>query len=152
MRHFVAVFLVTTLAGCLATPKLPPAEPEPVKQSVAPKPAKAAHRKMPVVTVNPQPMPQTAAAPLPKPAINDDPKQLFGLAGHRISDLLGPANFIRRDGPAEVWQYRAKACVLDIYLYKTVGALTVAHIDLRKRRKATLPPRRCFHGLLIAGR
>jgi len=97
-------------------------------------------------------MPQTAAAPLPKSAINDDPKQLFGLAGHRISDLLGPANFIRRDGPAEVWQYRAKACVLDIYLYKTVDALTVAHFDLRKRRKATLPPRHCFHGLLIAGR
>ena len=152
MRHFVAVFLVTTLAGCLATPKLPPAEPEPVKQSVAPKPAEAAHRKVPVITENPKPTPQTAAAPLPKSAVNDDPMQLFGLAGQTISDLLGPAYFIRRDGPAEVWQYRAKACVLDIYLYKEAGALTAAHIDLRKRRKATLPTRRCFHGLLIAGR
>ena len=96
-----------------------------------------------------KPKPQIAAiAPPAKPSINDDPKQLFGFDGHRVAALLGPAIFVRRDGTAEVWQYRADGCVLDVYLYKENGALSVAHIDLRKRRKATQPARRCFRGML----
>lgn len=79
---------------------------------------------------------------------NEDPKQLFGLNGQRVTALLGPASFVRRDGPAEVWQYRAKACVLDVYLYKDPKGLTVAHVDLRKRKQATQPPKRCFAALL----
>ena len=84
--------------------------------------------------------------------MNDDPGQLNGLDGHRVADLLGPASFVRRDGPAEVWQYRLEACVLDVYLYRDAGALTVAHVDLRKRSNAALPPRRCFRDLLTSQR
>jgi len=86
-----------------------------------------------------------AASPAP---IDDDPKQLFGLDARRVAALLGPASFVRRDGSAEIWQYRAKACVLDVFLYAEGDALTVAHFELRKRAQASEPPRRCFAGLL----
>ena len=150
MRQVVGAFLLTALASCTAAPKPPPVEPEPVKQQAAPKPAEAPRRKAPVVTVTPKPPPQAAlATPAPrKPVTNDDPNQLFGLNGHHVADLLGPANFVRRDGTAEVWQYRAEACVLDIYLYRESGTLTVAHVDLRKREKAAQPPRQCFREIL----
>ena len=119
---------------------------------MAPKPVEAPRRNRPVIVVTPKPAPTpqtTAVKPPPRnAAINDDPKQLYGFDSHRVTDLLGAASFVRRDGPAEVWQYRAKACVLDVYLYKEAGALTVAHVDLRKRQKATEPPRRCFRQLL----
>ena len=91
--------------------------------------------------------PVLATIPPPEPA-NDSPRQFLGQDGHRVAARLGPANFVRRDGAAEVWQYRADACVLDIYLYKEKAGLTVAHVDLRKRPAATLPARRCFAALL----
>lgn len=151
MRHFVGVLLLTVLAACTAAPKPPPAEREPVARTVAPKPVEAPRRKAPVIVERPEPQkpPQKAAVPPPRTkAINDDPKQLYGLDGQKVANLLGPAGFVRRDGPAEVWQYRAEACVLDVYLYREAGRLTVAHVDLRKRQKASLPPRRCFRGIL----
>lgn len=102
----------------------------------------------PVSVEKPKPTAIAKAAPLPVKERNEDPKQLFGLNGQRVATLLGPASFVRRDGPAEVWQYRAKACVLDVYLYKDPKGLTVAHVDLRKRKKATQLPKRCFAALL----
>lgn len=112
-------------------------------------PIDAPPRETPHAASRPDPKPQTAAAPPTQRAkIDDDPKRLFGLDGNRVAVLLGPASFVRRDGPAEVWQYRADACVLDVYLYRESGALTVAHVDLRKRAKATPPPRRCFRDML----
>ena len=152
VRQFVSVLLLTVLSGCITAPKPPPVKSKLENQSVASKPAKAPQRKTPVIIVKPKPAlkPQTAAVrPAPtKETVNDDPKQLYGLNYQRVTELLGSASFVRRDGPAEVWQYRAKACVLDVYLYKDAGALTVAHVDIRKRKKATEPPRRCFHKLI----
>lgn len=152
VRQFVSVLLLTVLAGCITAPKPPPVKPKLEKQSVASKPAETPQRTLPKIVVKPKPVqqPQTAAVrPAPtKATINDDPKQLYGLNYRRVNELLGSASFVRRDGPAEVWQYRAKACVLDVYLYKDAGALTVAHVDIRKRKKATEPPRQCFHKLI----
>ncbi len=140
---WVVLFLV--LASCTAAPVTPPPpresgkEPERVeRQQLEPPP------QTPIVA---KPPTQTAVARTSDP-INDNPQQLFGLDAHNVAALLGPASFVRRDGPAEVWQYRAEACVLDVYLYKEVRGLIVAHIDLRKRLKATQPPRHCFAALL----
>ena len=43
-------------------------------------------------------------------------------AGHaaevtRTDRNLGAPEFVRRDGPAQIWQYRAENCVLDLFLY-----------------------------------
>ncbi len=146
--RIIGFLWVLFLAGCSAAPAPPPVEPpqkkEPEIVETRPLQAPPPSRAEPV-----KPNPQISAARLPDP-INDDPKQLFGLDAHEVADLLGPASFVRRDGPAEVWQYRAAACVLDIYLYTESAGLRVAHVDLRKRRKATQTPRRCFIAMLSA--
>ncbi len=147
--------MLLLFAGCTAAPppEPPPAEPAPAKQSVTPKPPEAPHRDIPAVTLETKPKPRTASVPPPrKPRFNDDPKQLFGLDGQRVATLLGPADFVRRDGSAEVWQYRAEACVLNVYLYKGPGGLTVAHVVLRKRERASLPPRKCFRYMLTSSK
>ncbi len=149
------------LAACGTSPQ-PAATGEPPQAAAArhpditveplpPSPAAAP----PVPVAPPAPMPKQTAvlAPEPKPIpVDDNPKQLFGLSGKRVAALLGPANFVRRDGTAEVWQYRAAECVLDVFLYRRDATLSVAHVDLRQRRAATQPPRRCFAGLLVKQR
>lgn len=63
------------------------------------------------------------------------PDQLLGLDGDRLTATLGPADFRRADGPAEIWQYRDGTCVLDLFLYAdpAAGGLRVEHVDVRDR-------------------
>lgn len=145
--------MLLLVAGCTAAPppEPRPAEPASAKEAVTAKPHETPRRAVTAVTekYRPGPKPQTTAVPPQRKArINDNPNQLLQFDGQRVATLLGPANFIRRDGSAEVWQYRAAACVLDVYLYKEAGGLKVAHVDLRKRERATLAPRRCFRYIL----
>ena len=68
------------------------------------------------------PVAPTAKAPVtepaPEPVIDDDPEQLMGLAGRALTELLGDPGFRREDADAQVWQYRGRDCVLDVYLYR----------------------------------
>src|SRR5690606_34799342 len=61
-----------------------------------------------------EPVPQVAA----RPPINDDPAQLMGLDRDGLSNLLGAPDLVRRETPAEVWQYVADDCVFDVVLYQ----------------------------------
>lgn len=63
------------------------------------------------------------------------PDQLLGLDADQLTAMLGPADFRRADGPAEIWQYRNGACVLDLFLYtsRASGDWQVAHVDVRDR-------------------
>lgn len=74
-------------------------------------------------------MPYSGMAVLPP--IDDDPQQLMGLDRDALNEKLGEPALIRRDGDAEVWQYRGDRCVLDLFLYGRVKK--VEHIDLRNR-------------------
>ncbi|MDH5557335.1 MAG: hypothetical protein OEZ03_08290 [Alphaproteobacteria bacterium] len=65
------------------------------------------------------------------PQGNGDPQHLMGLDRARLAEKLGKPALIRRDGDAEVWQYRADRCVLDLFLYGTDKK--VEHVDLRDR-------------------
>jgi hypothetical protein len=61
---------------------------------------------------------------------------LVGRDAREVVELLGEPGLKRRDPPAEMWQYRAGPCVLDLFLYADKGsALTVAHAEVR-----TVPP------------
>jgi hypothetical protein len=82
------------------------------------------------------PAPDQAALPArpetPPSAPVDDARTLIGRSAREIAGLLGEPQLKRRDPPAELWQYRAARCVLDLFLYADKGnALTVAHIELR---------------------
>jgi len=77
--------------------------------------------------------PYNGMAVLP-PSAGADPAQLLGLSGDEIAAKLGKPALVRRDGDAEVWQYRRVHCVLDLFLYGS--AKQVEHVDLRDRGDA----------------
>lgn len=88
-----------------------------------------------------------AARSEPTP-VDDNPRQLVGLGPSSLSERLGSPGFVRRDGPAEVWQYTAEACILDVFLYREGEALTVFYVALRGRGVAERSRRECFAGML----
>ena len=89
-----------------------------------------------------------ALPPEPEPDIDDDPQQLMGLDRDALNEKLGLPALIRRDGDAEVWQYRADRCVLDLFLYGIEKK--VEYIDLRDRGNGEDSVRDCFVGMLRA--
>ncbi len=93
-----------------------------------------------------QARPQTSAVPPPgAPAAVDDPKKLVGLDRTQLEALLGLPAMQRREGAAELWQYRAANCVLDLFLYAAPdGRVRATHADLRARRDNRAPPQGCF--------
>ncbi|MBK8174501.1 MAG: hypothetical protein IPK66_04210 [Rhodospirillales bacterium] len=85
------------------------------------------------------------------PGANDlAPEQLVGLDGDQLIALLGPADFQRQDGPAEIWQFRDPDCVLDVFLYadSSTGSYRVLHVDARDRTLVLTADPACVTGLL----
>lgn len=98
-----------------------------------------------------------ALPPLPLPTAEEiaaapDPLTLKGEAADAVKAALGPATLLRREPPAQVWQYRGRTCVLDVVLYpdETEGApLTVAHVELRPMEAAArVAPKACAADVL----
>jgi len=91
--------------------------------------------------------PFNGMAMVPPTPVDDNPDQLLGLSGDDVTEKLGKPALIRRDGAAEVWQYRRVRCVLDLFLYGSEQ--TVEHVDLRDRGDATQSAvRDCFVRML----
>ena len=82
------------------------------------------------------------------------PVQLVGLDADQLDRLLGPADFKRSDGPAEIRQYRDAECVLDVFLYTDAasGGYRVAHVDARDRVLTGDAQQACVTSLLRARR
>lgn len=78
------------------------------------------------------------------------PTQLVGLHAEQLDRLLGPADFTRSDGPAEIRQYRDSGCVLDLFLYADAasGHYRVSHVVARDRQTAGVAEQACVAGLL----
>lgn len=88
--------------------------------------------------------PYNAMAILP-PAANPD--ELLGLSGDEVTVKLGRPALIRREGGAEIWQYRRTDCVLDLFMYGS--AKQVEHVDLRDRGDANESAvRACYQRML----
>ncbi|MCC7015620.1 MAG: hypothetical protein IT564_00250 [Rhodospirillales bacterium] len=85
----------------------------------------------------PAPAPDSGQAALPaarpETPAPADASALVGRNAREVAELLGEPQLKRRDPPAELWQYRAGPCVLDLFLYadRTGGAATVAHVEMR---------------------
>lgn len=69
---------------------------------------------------------------------------LTGLEASSLRSLLGAPGLVRKDPPAEVWQYRSPSCVLDIYLYPDGDKLTVAHAEARAPKAGGDPLLACI--------
>ena len=125
-----AVFLVTWLGAC-GTDGGDPAEP---KIDAAAGDDAAA---------------EVATRP-PEPEIDDDPQRLLGLGPNALSDILGRPELVRRESPAQIWQYRGVDCVFDVVLYQEAGVRTVTYVEARDGDGGRTAPRPCLNQLLRA--
>ena len=74
---------------------------------------------------------ESGAAPQAGGAPTTPAGDLLGLDEAALKRWFGAPSLIRRDYPAEVWQYRAKACVLELYLYPADDHMAVTHAEAR---------------------
>ena len=83
--------------------------------------------------------PEKVVASDPSAEIYPEPNLTTGLDRQLLITLLGEPGFMRRDGPAEIWQYKTLACTLDVFLYKdAVGtAYRVTHFETRGAERTT---------------
>ncbi len=66
------------------------------------------------------------------PRVN--PSQLAGITDRRLVGLLGAPTLLRRDAPAEIWQYAGTNCVMLVFLYQdTGGGLAVRYVEWLSR-------------------
>ena len=107
---------------------------------------------------------ETSAAPSPggsaalpaepvkvaEPSIDDDPQQLYGLDTGALGDLLGRPSLVRSESPAEIWQYRSRTCVFDVFLYEGAGQSRVTYIEARDDSARQIDARGCLNELLRA--
>lgn len=77
---------------------------------------------------------------------------MLGLSASAIEEALGPPPRRRREPPAEVWQYHAHTCVVDVYLYPPSqnANLAVRHVETRRRDAPHLPSPACMKRILEA--
>lgn len=123
------------LTACQTGRNEPPVATAP--QATAPAPA-------PLAITTPTPAPQVAALP----PINDDPAQLMGLDRSGVNSLLGNPDLIRREAPAEIWQYLAADCIFDVVLYARGEDYAVSYLEARDSKAAVQAPRPCLNQLL----
>lgn len=65
--------------------------------------------------------------------IRFDANEFVGFSPDRVLPIMGAPDFVRRDGAAQIWQYRATNCILDLFLYEAGSETKVKHAELRSR-------------------
>lgn len=111
-----------------------------------------------------------SAATLPDEAVasrHAKPEQLVGLKPEEVKQILGSPALVRHDSPAQIWQYRSRDCVLDLFLYPppaageaaraaksaaSEAAKTVVYFELRGRNPKQAADDACFNALVAAAR
>jgi len=124
----------------------------PWQSSTAKAPTENNKRGIEEVALRATPTPSTTDPESAKrsPKIDDDPQKLAGLSPDRLAGRLGSPGFVRRDGSAEIWQYLAEACILDVFLYRDKDVLAVDYVELRGRGASQLSRRDCYREMLRA--
>ncbi len=161
------LILVTALAGCVEPPVSPVPPPSPQQlPSAGPAPSDGAtppaigatSEPATVAAMVPPATPGEAAVPAaparpsgpPRPPAPSDPRRLIGLTQERIKAILGEADFVRRDGPAQIWRYDAADCSLDIFLFREGEMQRVTHVASRARKvdAPDIPLNACYARVL----
>ena len=60
-----------------------------------------------------------------------DAQQLAGMDADNVARLLGSPGLLRRDGPAQIWQYVDEDCILDLFLYQNGTRHLVEYVEAR---------------------
>ncbi|RED51470.1 hypothetical protein [Aestuariispira insulae] len=133
--------ILLSLAAC----GTPPANESALSVATpAPQDVKTEEKKT-KTTALPSPAPVQPAAPEP---VNDNPMQFMDMSTRQLSEAVGRPHMVRRDGPAEVWQYRGDGCVLDLFLYDQENELQVKHVDLRSQSLADDSLKACLADMI----
>jgi hypothetical protein len=148
----------TTTAPKTLTPA-PAAAPAiaPVVTTVAPASSPAVEEKKPAVEEK-----QVAARPVDKPAAIKKPKavepppitvaDILGAGPAKVTGILGEPGLVRRESPAEVWQYAGTGCVLHVFLYddEPSGTFRVDHLEATDLQGARASTNHCLTGLALS--
>lgn len=71
----------------------------------------------------------TQQASIKRPAVTA--QELMGRDNQAVLVALGQPRRVRKEAPAEVWQYNAGTCVIDVFLYPDGGTQRVKHVEAR---------------------
>ena len=82
------------------------------------------------------------------PILSTDSAAFIGIDDVALSNALGKPKQVRKDAPAEVWQYFGADCVVDFYLYDSEGSLRVAYMEARDPAADATPADRCVRSLM----
>lgn len=85
------------------------------------------------------------------PSAADNPlraAEILGLDRGAVRKLLGEPRLIRRDTPAEIWQYRTARCILDVVLYDQATGTHVVYTEARTPAAVPTPTERCLSDIL----
>lgn len=162
---FAAALLMTACGTAPRTSTIT-AEPEPASTAIEQTPEErgagnrtgeaadetaAGSEETPRVDLPEPELPQLAS--VPPTADLPGPEGLIGLGREQVRALLGTPGFVRRDPPAELWQYGTDGCFLDLFLYRneSKGELRVTHVEARGKTVAAVPARDCYLSLLDRG-
>jgi hypothetical protein len=85
-------------------------------------------------------------------SVSAGPDALLGAPAERVLAALGQPEVQRRERPAEIWQYRGRGCVLDVFLYAIAesggpGPKQVAHLEARDGNARAVPVDACLNGV-----
>ena len=90
-----------------------------------------------------------ASAQPAAPILSNDSSSFIGLGDAELSRTLGQPKQVRKDDPAEIWQYSGADCVVDFYLYAgDAGGLAVAYMEARNQAAESTPADRCVKSLM----
>ena len=90
-----------------------------------------------------------ASAQPAAPILSNDSSSFIGLGDAELSRTLGQPKQVRKDEPAEIWQYSGADCVVDFYLYAgETGGLAVAYMEARNQAAEATPADRCVKSLM----
>lgn len=136
-----ALTLLLVLAGCQTTgekaaPAAVTAPATPVPETAAPASVAAAPNALAAGNGAVSGVGEAAHRPDMATAaqvIRFSPEEFLGFSPERVLPILGAPDFVRRDGNAQIWQYRANHCVLDLFLYQNGNDTRVKHAELRPR-------------------
>ncbi|HLI10136.1 MAG TPA: hypothetical protein VKY65_00935 [Alphaproteobacteria bacterium] len=134
LRDFEIRQLLSQRAAA-APPSAAAEPPAPVPPPASAPPAAAANTTSQLAA-----LPPAAPAPTAPPATESAAAagaagpslaQLKGLTAGELKRVLGTPTLLRRDGPAQLWQYAGTGCVLHVYLYDDGGTFRVAYSEVR---------------------
>ena len=116
--HFIALCAACLLAACAGAQRTEtPNEPTATTVPAPPPPQTTAPRRAPVRQ-------SVREGIRTEPAPDPTPDTLIGLTPEAVDKLLGGAELVRQDGPAEVRLYRSRdqKCTFHVFLYASSGA------------------------------